>query len=270
MPHLRDGLLRLMTDEPDVAPAPARAHLRSCPECQARLRAMDASAARIGRLLEAPEAVDVSAALARLAGRLERGASPSQALGARLREVLLGARHRRVTVALAVAALACLTVGMATGMGGQLAVLIAHPRQAVLVPVHPSELRGLQVLADYGTVSYSELPLERRVADAGAAEAAAGFPALTIAAPPAPAPGISPRLAREIGGLGDPAQTLPVLMLSNDSAPTPIQVQGVTGSLLAHSVENGTVIVWSKDGYLFAVFGSISQAELQAAAESAA
>ena len=81
-------------------------------------------------------------------------------------------------------------------------------------------------------------------------------------------PGISPGLAARIRGISDPAHTLPIPVLSADAMPEPVEVQGVTGSLLQHSFD-GTVIVWVKDGFAFGVYGSSSVGDLRAAAESA-
>ena len=81
-------------------------------------------------------------------------------------------------------------------------------------------------------------------------------------------PGISPGLAARIRGIDDPAHTLPIPVLSADAMPEPVEVQGVTGSLLQHSVD-GTVIVWVKDGFAFGVYGSSSISDLRAAAETA-
>ena len=81
-------------------------------------------------------------------------------------------------------------------------------------------------------------------------------------------PGISPGLAARIRGIDDPARTLPVPVLSADAVPEPVHVQGVTGSLLQHSVD-GTVIVWVRDGFAFGVYGSSSVGDLRAAADSA-
>ena len=81
-------------------------------------------------------------------------------------------------------------------------------------------------------------------------------------------PGISPGLAARIRRIDDPAHTLPIPVLSADAMPEPVEVQGVTGSLLQHSVD-GTVIVWVKDGFAYGVYGSSSVGDLRAAAETA-
>jgi hypothetical protein len=233
-----------------------------------------------------------------------------------------------------------------------------------VVPVGPREAAGLQALADYGTLSYSRLPLDHRVASADAAEAEAGFaplrpgplpagvagaptyfvqPALTVTftfdsararaaaarrgarQAPMPAdidgatiavevcaevfaeygprasgpsalvalrmrapivrttgvslerlqqyllslPDVSPDLAARIRAVGDPAGTLPLLVLSADGAVQPARVQDRPASMLTGSTHYGTGFAWIRDGFVVAVYGSSPTAELRTAAEGA-
>ena len=70
MAHLSDGALRLRFDDPEAHSGADARHYESCPECQARYKAVAGDATLITSLLATPDVkVDVASAFDRVRAR---------------------------------------------------------------------------------------------------------------------------------------------------------------------------------------------------------
>ena len=81
-------------------------------------------------------------------------------------------------------------------------------------------------------------------------------------------PGISPSLAAQIKAIKDPSSTLPVPIPVDMATSKQISVQGVQGVFVGDSTGLGSAIIWSKDGMVFGVAGTLTEAEILAVANS--
>ena len=81
-------------------------------------------------------------------------------------------------------------------------------------------------------------------------------------------PGISPSLAAQIRAIKDPSSTLPIPIPVDMAASKPITVQGVQGVFIGDSTGLGSAVIWSKDGMVFGVAGTLTEAEILTVANS--
>jgi hypothetical protein len=81
-------------------------------------------------------------------------------------------------------------------------------------------------------------------------------------------PGISPSLAAQIKAIKDPSSTLPIPIPVDMASSRPISVQGVQGVFVGDSTGLGSAVIWSKDGMVFGVAGTLTEAEILAVANS--
>ncbi|HYS00975.1 MAG TPA: hypothetical protein VET82_01340 [Candidatus Eisenbacteria bacterium] len=81
-------------------------------------------------------------------------------------------------------------------------------------------------------------------------------------------PGISPTLAAQIRAIGDPSQTLPIPIPANLATSHPVTVQGVHGVAIGDSSGLGSAVIWVKDGVVYAVGGTLTEAEVLQVANS--
>ena len=81
-------------------------------------------------------------------------------------------------------------------------------------------------------------------------------------------PGISPALAAQIKAIKDPSSTLPIPIPVDMASSKSITVQGVQGVFVGDSTGLGSAVIWSKDGMVFGVAGTLSEAEILAVANS--
>jgi len=81
-------------------------------------------------------------------------------------------------------------------------------------------------------------------------------------------PGISPTLAAQIKAIKDPSSTLPIPIPVNMATSKSITVQGVQGIFVGDSTGLGSAVIWSKDGMVFGVAGTLTEAEILAVANS--
>jgi hypothetical protein len=81
-------------------------------------------------------------------------------------------------------------------------------------------------------------------------------------------PGISPDLTAAIKAIGDPTSALPIPVPVNKASAHPISVQGVQGLAVADSTGLGGGLVWEKNGTIYGVAGTYTEAELLAVANS--
>ena len=81
-------------------------------------------------------------------------------------------------------------------------------------------------------------------------------------------PGISPSLAAQIKAIKDPSSTLPIPIPVDMASSKQITVQGVQGVFVGDSTGLGSAVIWSKDGMVFGVAGTLTEAEILAVANS--
>lgn len=81
-------------------------------------------------------------------------------------------------------------------------------------------------------------------------------------------PGISPALAAQIKAIKDPSSTLPIPIPVDMASSKPITVQGVQGVFVGDSTGLGSAVIWSKDGTVFGVAGTLTEMEILAVANS--
>jgi hypothetical protein len=81
-------------------------------------------------------------------------------------------------------------------------------------------------------------------------------------------PGIPPRLLAQIKALGDPAQTLPIPVRFNEQTASKIEVDGAQGLAIGDETGIGSAIVWTKDGKIYVVAGTLAQTTILALANA--
>jgi hypothetical protein len=81
-------------------------------------------------------------------------------------------------------------------------------------------------------------------------------------------PGVPPHLVAQIKAIGDPTQTLPIPIQFDKQSATKIDVDGVQGLAIGDETGIGSAIVWTKDGRLYAVGGTLTQSAVLALANS--
>jgi hypothetical protein len=81
-------------------------------------------------------------------------------------------------------------------------------------------------------------------------------------------PGISPELKKTMTAIGDPTKTLFIPVPVEYGTSQSVQVQGVEGVALGDNTGVGSAVVWVKDGYVWAVAGSIKQSDALTVADN--
>jgi hypothetical protein len=81
-------------------------------------------------------------------------------------------------------------------------------------------------------------------------------------------PGITPQLAAQIRAIKDPSSTLPVPIPVDMATSKNVTVQGVAGIFVGDSTGLGSAVIWSKDGIVYAVAGTLSESQILAVANS--
>jgi hypothetical protein len=81
-------------------------------------------------------------------------------------------------------------------------------------------------------------------------------------------PGITPQLAAQIRAIKDPSSTLPVPIPVDMATSKNVTVQGVAGIFVGDSTGLGSAVIWSKDGIIYAVAGTLSESQILAVANS--
>ena len=74
-------------------------------------------------------------------------------------------------------------------------------------------------------------------------------------------PGVSPELQKTIKAIGDPTKTLFIPVPVEYGTSQSVTVQGVDGVALGDNTGVGSAVVWVKNGYVWAVAGSIKQSD---------
>ena len=81
-------------------------------------------------------------------------------------------------------------------------------------------------------------------------------------------PGITPGLAAQIRAIKDPSTTLPIPIPVDLATSKKVTVQGVEGVFVGDSTGLGSAVIWSKDGMVFGVAGTLTEAQILAVANS--
>ncbi len=81
-------------------------------------------------------------------------------------------------------------------------------------------------------------------------------------------PGISPSLAAQIRAIKDPSSTLPIPIPVDLGTSKNVTVQGVQGVFVGDSTGLGSAVIWSKDGMVFGVAGTLTESQILAVANS--
>jgi len=81
-------------------------------------------------------------------------------------------------------------------------------------------------------------------------------------------PGVPRHLVAQIKAIGDPTQTLPIPVRFDKQTASKVTVDGVQGLAIGDETGIGSAIVWTKDGRLYAVGGTLTQSQVLALADS--
>lgn len=176
MAHLSDGALRLRFDDPEARSGADARHYESCPECQARYKAVAGDATHVANLLAAPDLkVDVVSAFDRV--RSAPAAKPR--FGLRLPVLQPGRRPLALAFAATIAAVALLATALASGDN------IFSPKTITPVPVTVADLESLSQLGAYGDMTWTTQPNLQIAANAADAQTISGLKPPTVAKLPA-------------------------------------------------------------------------------------
>jgi len=81
-------------------------------------------------------------------------------------------------------------------------------------------------------------------------------------------PGMPPHLAAEVRAIGDPTQTLPIPVRFDKQTATNVDVDGVHGLAIGDETGVGAAVVWTKEGKIYAVGGTLTQSRVLALANA--
>jgi hypothetical protein len=81
-------------------------------------------------------------------------------------------------------------------------------------------------------------------------------------------PGVTPGLAAQIKAIKDPSSTLPIPIPVNMATSKNVTVQGVQGVFVGDSTGLGSALIWTKDGIVYGVAGTLTESEILAVANS--
>jgi len=81
-------------------------------------------------------------------------------------------------------------------------------------------------------------------------------------------PGISPELADQIRAIGDPSATLPVPIVGTKQSAHPVDIGGAQGLAIGDNTGIGAGVLWQRDGFVYAVIGSLTEDQAVAIATS--
>ncbi|HEX6506320.1 MAG TPA: hypothetical protein VF221_01695 [Chloroflexota bacterium] len=81
-------------------------------------------------------------------------------------------------------------------------------------------------------------------------------------------PGVSPQLAAQIRSIGAPASTLPIPIPAGMAHTDSVTVQGVHGLAIGDQTGVGSLVVWEKDGIIYAVGGPQPESQVISIANS--
>ena len=75
-------------------------------------------------------------------------------------------------------------------------------------------------------------------------------------------PGVPPHLVAQVRAIGDPSQTLPIPVQFDKQSAKQVAVDGVQGLSIGDETGIGSAVVWTKNGKLYAVGGTLAQSAL--------
>ena len=81
-------------------------------------------------------------------------------------------------------------------------------------------------------------------------------------------PGISPQLAAQLRAIKEPSTTLPIPIPIDLGSSKTVTVQGVSGIFVGDSTGLGSAVIWQKDGIVYGVAGTLTEAEILSVANS--
>lgn len=81
-------------------------------------------------------------------------------------------------------------------------------------------------------------------------------------------PGTSQQLATELRSINDPTSTLPIPIPSSFAHADPVTVQGVKGEAIGDNTGVGSLVVWEKEGVVYAVGGTLPLSRVESIANS--
>jgi hypothetical protein len=81
-------------------------------------------------------------------------------------------------------------------------------------------------------------------------------------------PAVSPELAAQIRAIGDPATTLPIPIPVSQAQAKTVSVHGTKGLFVGDSTGLGSGVIWQQNGLVYAVGGTLTEAEVLAVANS--
>lgn len=195
MPHIADGTLRRLYDEPLALSSREREHYAACLRCQSRFALIAGQARETASALARPTLhSDPSTALLRyrqhMAGQMA-GVGNAQGTRERIATMIQTQRHRLIKPLGSLAAAGALILALALTPVGSLAqefLTIFQPSQFAAVPVTTDELQGLPNLSNYGTMKAGSGPTMKAASTAAEAATASGLTVLTPGALPASVP----------------------------------------------------------------------------------
>ncbi len=196
MPHIADGTLRRLYDEPLALSSREREHYAACLRCQSRFALIAGRARETASTLARPTLhSDPSTALLRyrqhMAGQVA-GVGNAQGTRERIATMIQQTqRHRLIKPLGSLATAGALILALALTPVGSLAqefLTIFQPSQFAAVPVTTDELQGLPNLSNYGTMKAGSGPTMKAASTAAEAATASGLTVLTPGALPASVP----------------------------------------------------------------------------------
>lgn len=72
-------------------------------------------------------------------------------------------------------------------------------------------------------------------------------------------PGLAPDVAEQIRAIGDPGSTLPVPIVGTRQSAHPVEVAGAPGLAIGDNTGIGAGVLWQRDGYVYGVFGTLTE-----------
>ncbi len=165
MPHLTDGSLRRIYDDPDAKNGADALHLENCTECQTRLKAVSEDARAVASLLAVH---DIKIDVARAFHRVSSAPAVQPKFGMRLPLGRPAARSVILAFAAVVAALAVVVTAIAEGG------FSSTPTSVTPVAVTVADMQALSELSEYGTISWTTKPQVQLLTSSDQATSAVG------------------------------------------------------------------------------------------------
>jgi hypothetical protein len=257
VPHLSDGTLRRMVDEPLALTADEQLHFDGCAQCHSRFDAIATGARASDALLAVPAfepqpAAALAALRPQLAQQLARPAPFYQRWIDRN-----GSRVRPLATPLVAAGLALILLTGITVTGVSVELLhIFQPTQVVPVQVSPSGVPPQSLLLDYGTVKWLPAPPSvQQLSDPSAAHTQTGLPVLMPATLPN---GVSGPVTYGVVSQATGSLTFDADRLRASAASQHVKVNPMPSSII------GSTLVVNAGPALLEVWGMSGATEVQA------